>query len=156
MPCGKANTPEAANNLRKVLRHLLDHGVALRMITANPVIGTKRFKTSGEGIHTWTEAEVEQFAARHPLGSQAYLAMALCTGQRLGDVVRMGWQHVRGNKIAVRQEKTNAPLLIPIASMLAQALESVPPARSKQDKRHGNPVWVPAFAGTSGALFCST
>jgi hypothetical protein len=44
----KANTPEAANNLRKVLRHLLDHGVALRMITANPVIGTKRFKTSGE------------------------------------------------------------------------------------------------------------
>jgi integrase len=54
------------------------------------------------------------------------MALALCTGQRLGDVVRMGWQHVRGNKIAVRQEKTNAPLLIPIASMLAQALESVP------------------------------
>ena len=124
----KVNTPEAGNNLRKVLRHLLDHGVAMRMIATNPVVGTKRFKTSGEGIHTWTEAEVAQFAARHPLGSQAYLAMALalCTGQRLGDVVRMGWQHVRGNKIAVRQEKINTPLLIPIASMLAQALESVP------------------------------
>jgi len=124
----KASTPEAGNNLRKVLRQLLDHGVALRMIAANPVIGTKRFKTSGEGIHTWTEAEVEQFAKRHPLGSRAYLAMALalCTGQRLSDIIRMGWQHVRGNKIAVRQEKTNTPLLIPIVSMLAQALESVP------------------------------
>jgi integrase len=103
----KANTPEAANNLRKLLRHLLDHAITINMIKANPVIGTKKFKTSGDGIHTWTEAEVAHFASRHPLGSRAYLALALAlyTGQRVSDVCRMGWQHVRGNKIAVRQEK---------------------------------------------------
>ena len=37
----------------------------------------------------------------------------------------MGWQHVRDGKIAVRQEKTNTPLLIPIAAELADALALV-------------------------------
>jgi integrase len=126
----KANTPEAGNNLRKILRHLLDHAMTINMIKANPVIGIKRFKTSGDGFHTWTEDEVAQFVARHPLGTRAYLAMALAlyTGQRVSDVWPMGWQHVRANnKIAVRQQKTNTPLLIPIVSALAQALEKVPP-----------------------------
>ena len=124
----KANTPEAANNLRKLLRHLLDHAITINMIKANPVIGTIRFKITSDGIHTWTEDEVAQFVKRHPLGSRAYLALALAlyTGQRCSDVWQMGWQHVRGNKIAVRQQKTNTPLLIPIVSALAQALETVP------------------------------
>jgi len=124
----KARTPDAANNLRKVLRHLLDHAVDIRMIAANPAIRVKRLKTSGEGIRPWTEEDVAQFTARHPLGSRAYLAMALAlyTGQRLSDVVPMGWQHVRGNKIAVRQEKTGTALLIPIVPALAQALAAVP------------------------------
>ncbi len=124
----KANTPEAANNLRKVLRHLLDHAVAIKMIGSNPVIGVKKFKTAGDGVHTWTEQEVSQFIARHPIGSRAYLALALLlySGQRRSDVVGMGWQNVRKNKIAVRQQKTNTPLLIPIVPALGRALEAVP------------------------------
>ncbi len=51
----KANTPEAANNLRKVLRHLLDHAIAIKMIASNPVVGVKKFKTAGDGVHTWSE-----------------------------------------------------------------------------------------------------
>ena len=124
----KANTPEAANSLLKVLRHLLDHAIAMNMIGANPAARVKKFKTVGDGFHTWSEHEVAQFEAHHPLGSRARLALALllCTGQRRSDVVRMGWQHVRGDKIAVRQEKTDAALLIPIAPGLAAALEGVP------------------------------
>jgi integrase len=128
MIAAKANTPEAANNLRKVLRHLLDHAIAIKMIASNPVIGVKKFKTAGDGLHTWTEQEVSQFVARHSLGTRAYLALALLlhTGQRRSDVVSMGWQHVRKNKIALRQQKTNTPLLIPIVPALVHALEAVP------------------------------
>ena len=124
----KANTPHAANNLRKVLRHLFDHAIAIKMATINPVIGVKKLKTTGDGIHTWTEDELAQFTARHPVGSRAHLALMLMlwTGQRRSDAVRMGWQHVRSGKIAVRQEKTDAPLLIPIAPDLADALAMVP------------------------------
>jgi integrase len=128
MIAAKANTPHAGNNLRKVLRHLLDHAIAIKMITVNPVLGVKKFKTAGDGIHTWTEDEVAQFTARHPIGSRAHLALMLMlwTGQRRSDAVRMGWQHVRNGKIAVRQEKTDAPLLIPIAPELAESLALVP------------------------------
>ena len=123
-----ANTLHAANNLLKVLRHLLMHAADLKIISVNPAIGVKKFKTSGDGIHTWSEEEAARYIVRHPLGTTAHLAMMLmlCTGQRKSDVVRMGWQHVRNGKIAVRQEKTDKPLLIPIAPELGRALALVP------------------------------
>src|SRR5262249_22381689 len=34
----------------------------------------------------------------------------------------MGWQHIQGDCIAVRQEKTDQPLLIPIDAVLAASL----------------------------------
>jgi integrase len=124
----KASTPEAANNLLKVLRVVLDYGVSEGMIASNPAIHVKRYSSKGEGIHTWTESEVAQFEAYHPIASKARLALALLlyTAQRRGDVVRMGWQHLQDGSITVRQEKTDSPLLIPVLPELAQALTSVP------------------------------
>jgi integrase len=121
-------TPAAANNLRKILHSLLEHGVALGWINSNPAKLVRRFKTKGDGWHTWTEQEVARFVERHPAGSKAHLALMLMlfTGQRRSDVIRMGWQHVRGDKIAVRQQKTDTPLLLPIAPELGEALAAVP------------------------------
>jgi integrase len=120
----KANTPESANNLLKVLRVILNFAAGEGMIANNPALAVKRYKSRGEGTHSWIETEVAQFAARHPIGSKARLALelTLSTGQRRSDVVRMGWQHVQGDCIAVRQEKTDEPLLIPIDAELAPVL----------------------------------
>jgi integrase len=124
----KADTPEAANNLLKVLRVMLNYAVSIDMIATNPAAMVKRFRSRGEGFHTWTETEVARFEARHPIGTKPRLALELLlsTGQRRSDVVRMGWQHVRGDEIAVRQEKTDTPLMIPMAAELVTALASVP------------------------------
>jgi integrase len=102
----KSATPEAANNLLKVLRVLL----------SNPAIGVKRYRRQGEGFHTWTEAEISRFQVKHPADTRAGLALALLlyTAQRRGDVVRMGWQHIKGDSIALRQQKTDSPLVLPI------------------------------------------
>jgi integrase len=124
----KASTPEAANNLLKILRVMLTYAVAEQMITSNPALVVKRYKKRGEGIHTWTEAECAQFEAQHPIGSKPRLALELLlsTGQRRSDVVKMGWQHIEGDCVAVRQEKTDEPLLIPIDAPLAAALAALP------------------------------
>jgi integrase len=123
----KAATPEAANNLLKVLRVLLAFAVDLGIIAHNPAAGIKKYKSRGEGFHTWTDEEVRTFEARHPIGSKARLALTLLlhTAQRRSDVV-LGWQHVHGDMIAVRQEKTGKPLLIPLAPELARALAAAP------------------------------
>jgi len=125
----KAETPEAANNLLKVLRVLLNYAVEIGMIASNPALRVKSYRSrNSEGYHTWSEDEIAQFEARHPLGSKARLALALAlyTGQRPGDVVRMGWQNVRGERIPVRQQKTGASLTIPIHPELARALAAAP------------------------------
>jgi integrase len=124
----KANTPEAANNLLKVLRVLLSYAVAQDMVGSNPATAVKRYRSRGDGLHTWSESEIAQFQVRHPIGTRPGLALALLlyTAQRRGDVVRMGWQHVTGDSITVRQEKTDTPLVIPIHPELAWALAVVP------------------------------
>jgi integrase len=55
--------------------------------------------------------------------------LILSTGQRRSDIVRMGRQHIEGDCIAVRQEKTDEPLLIPIDADLAAVLDVLPRAR---------------------------
>ena len=124
----KAETPEAANNLLKVLRVLLSYAVEIEMIASNPALGIKRYKNRGDGHHTWTETEIAQFEAIHAVGTKPRLALTLMlyTALRRGDMVGLGWQHVRGDAIAVRQEKTDAALTIPIHPELARALAMVP------------------------------
>jgi integrase len=72
--------------------------------------------------------EVAQFEAVHPAGSKARLALYLLlhTAQRKSDVAKMGWQHVKGDTIAVRQQKTGTSLRIPMLPELAGALASLP------------------------------
>jgi integrase len=123
------NRPEAANNLLKVLRVVLRHAVEEKWIEHNPALGVKRYRNRNpDGCHTWTESEITQFQETHPINSRAGLAFALAlyTGSRKADVVRLGWQHVRGKRIAVRQQKTGAHIDIPIHPELARALEAVP------------------------------
>ena len=124
----KADTPEAANNLLKVLRVLLSYAVDQEMIESNPATGLKKYRRKGEGFHIWSEDEIAQFEKQHKIGSRARVALALLlhTAQRRGDVVRMGWQHVSDDAIAVRQEKTDNALLIPLHPELTQALKSLP------------------------------
>jgi integrase len=107
---------------------ILNHAISLDMIDRNPATGVKLYKSRGEGFHTWSEDEIARFEARHEIGTRARLAFALLlyTAQRRSDVVRMGWQQVTGDLIAVRQEKTGTALMIPIHPELSLTLASVP------------------------------
>ena len=53
-------------------------------------------------------------------------AVALYTGQRMGDALTMRWDHVSGNIIAVAQEKTRKRLAIPLHESLRKVLAGIP------------------------------
>jgi integrase len=124
----KANVPEMANQLLKVLKVVLAYAVDQNMIANNPAAGVKKYKSQGDGHHSWSEAEIAQFEAKHPVGSRARLALALglYLAQRRGDVIGLGWQHIEGDMIAIRQQKTKTALLIPLHPNLVTILASVP------------------------------
>jgi integrase len=121
--------PHAARNWLKALKSLCRHALAHGTIKEDPTAGLKlpRVKDSG-GHHTWTEAEIAQFEAHHPIGSKPRLALALLlyTAQRRGDVIRMGPQHVRNGIVSVQQQKTKARLAIPLHPALREILDATP------------------------------
>jgi integrase len=158
-------TPEAANNLVKYLRVMLAYGLTLGMTTSNPAIGIRRYKSKGQGFHTWTEQEIALFKLRHAAGSKARLAQALLlyTGQRPSDVCRMGWQHINGDLIAVKQEKTGTPLMLPLHPELKAMLAALPrtnmtfivTARGAAFNAKGLGTWFKKQCKAAGLPHCS-
>jgi integrase len=67
---------------------------------------------------------MERFEARWPVGTRERLAYAilLYTGLRRGDAARLGRQHVRGESLEIRTEKTGTIVIIPVLPELAEAI----------------------------------
>lgn len=158
-------TPEAANNLVKLLRVMLAYAVTLGMISSNPAKDIKRYKSYGTGFHTWTEQEISQFEATHAVGTKARLAQALLlfTGQRVSDVCRMGWQNISGDLIAVKQQKTGTPLLLPLHPELKTILAALPrtnltfivTARGAAFNAKGLGTWFKKQCNAAGLPHCT-
>lgn len=125
---GMHETPAAANNLLDRLKGLMGFAIDIGMRKDDPTSRMRGFKLTSEGFHTWTEAEIAAFEERHPIGTKPRLALALMlyTGQRRSDAVRIGWQHIEGSRINVRQIKTGALLSIPMHPTLRAVLSETP------------------------------
>jgi len=117
----RAEKPGSANGLHKVLRVMMQHALETGLRSDDPTRDVKVIRVKTDGYHSWTESEIEQFEARHMIGSRARLAFALLlhTGQRRSDVVRMGRQHIRDGALQVRQLKTGVELSVPVHPALA-------------------------------------
>jgi integrase len=124
----RAEKPDSANGLRKVLRAMMQHAVETGVRQDDPTRDVKAIKVKTTGIHSWTDDEIKQFESKYLVGTKERLAFALLlgTGQRVSDVVVMGRQHIRGDYIHVRQVKTGAELDIPIMPELAATLAETP------------------------------
>jgi integrase len=124
----RAAKPESANGLRKVLRAVMQYAVEAGLRHDDPTQDVKAIRVKSEGFHSWTEDEIEKFETTHAVGTKARLAFALLlfTGQRRGDVIRMGRQHIRGGFLFVRQQKTGAELEIPVLAELQAILDATP------------------------------
>lgn len=135
----KADTPAAANNLRKRFAQLLDHAISLDWIETNPVRSAKAYKLASEGFHTWDESEIARFYAVHPQGTMAHRAVTLMlyTGAARVDAVKLGPWNIkdtpRGPRIEYRRQKMQnrqgVKVSIPIHPELAKLLADLPQDR---------------------------
>jgi integrase len=163
---GMSERPESANGLLKALRAVLGHGVAIGQLAANAALDVKPYRSRNpDGYHTWTEAEIAQFQAAHPVGTRAALAMALAlySGQRKSDVIRLGWQHIRDGRITVKQDKTSVVLTIPVHPELERVLAALPKTnmtflvteRGKPFAAAGFGNWFRRMCNAAGLSHCS-
>lgn len=134
--------PGAANNLRKILGVLFDQAIKAGWRTDNPVRLTDRFK-DGDGFHDWTDAEIEQYRAAHPLGTMARLTMelALNTAARRSNLHRLERDHIVNGRILVDHVKDNNPTSVRMLATTRAALDALPaqPIRFLLTTVHGEP-----------------
>lgn len=122
----RKSTPAAANERVKTIRALYKWGMENGLAEFNPAAGVSKVPYKAKEHRAWTAAELEQYCDRWPIGTQARLAFDLLywTGQRIGDVARMGPHMIAGNTLKITQEKTDEPLILPITAPLAASLRS--------------------------------
>lgn len=125
-----ADRPHAAYDALVILRKIVATGMDLEWIDVDPTHLIK-YRPTSDGHRAWTDAERARFEARHPLGTlpRTVYALALHTGQRRADLVRITWNDVASNRLALTQEKTGKRLVLPILPGLRQALDAVPGPR---------------------------
>jgi integrase len=123
-----AKPPHAARSWLITLRSLCAFALKTGRLRADPTASIKPASIKGDGFHCWTEDEIAQFEAHHPIGSKPRLALALLlySGQRRSDVVRMGRQHIRDGVLTVKQQKTGITLAIPVHPHLQAVLDATP------------------------------
>lgn len=119
-----ADTPAAANNLRKALARLHRHAIKLDWRTDNPVSATDSFK-SGKGFHCWTEEELAAFDAKWPYGTRERLAkeLLLATALRKTDVLSVGPANRHGDRLHLHHSKNDSETKVRISDALERALK---------------------------------
>lgn len=122
--------PHAATRLRKLLAQLFVVARRERIVpgTFDPVKDTRPPKAETEGYHRWSEEELAQFEAKHPLGTKPRLAFALLLygAQRSGDVRYLTHAAIKGGRIRLKQSKTSNAVNVPIVAPLREAIEAGP------------------------------
>ena len=123
----RAKTPAQARNFLDVMRGLFAWAVEAQHVKNDPTKGVKNPpRKKGQGYKPWTEADVEAYYHRWPLGTheRVWLDVLLYSGLRRGDVVRYGRQHVRNGTGKIRLEKggETVEVTLPILPVLAETL----------------------------------
>jgi integrase len=120
-----AATPASANQLLGALSSMMSWSVPRGWIRFNPCLGVKKLK-GGVPYKPWSWEAICLFKkeARAELWHAA--GIALYSGQRQGDVLKMRWTDIRDGLIAVEQMKTGKKLWIPMHSELKLILADVP------------------------------
>jgi integrase len=127
-----AETPAAANELRKILSALFDLAMKKEWRESNPARLTDKYD-DGEGFHDWTDEEIEQYRAHHPLGTMARLTLELAfnTAARRCNVNKIERDHIKDGWISVDHAKGNNQTSVPMLATTKAALDALPAAPIK-------------------------
>ncbi|MHC2108348.1 tyrosine-type recombinase/integrase [Methylobacterium sp. CM6246] len=108
--------------LARILSWALDGG----RVPANPCEKGGRLYKAERSDKVWSEADEAAFLTSAPQHLHLPLIMALWTGQRQGDLLRLPWSAYDGTTIRLQQSKTKVRVVIPVSSILKAALDATP------------------------------
>lgn len=124
--------PREADNRLSAISAMLTWAVDRGQITANHLRGFKRLYHSDRSEIIWLPEHITAFMRVAPLEMQRALILALHTGQREGDLLRLTWTAYDGSRIKLRRGKARragvaaALVEIPCTAALCRMLDAMP------------------------------
>ena len=106
--------------LARILSWALDRG----LVVANPCERGGRLYRASRADKVWTDQDEAAFLKKAPRHLHLPLLLALWTGQRQGDLLRLPWSAYDGTHIRLKQGKTGARVVIPVGAPLKAALDA--------------------------------
>jgi integrase len=148
-----ADRPGAKLSILKMLRVLINH--AMRLDDKNPLklnhdpsAGIKRPKT--KEIPPWTDAQMETYEARWPIGTKQRTAYSLMlyVGAARGDAHLMTWTQFDDVGVGYVRNKTGVAVDVGVHSELRKALAAAPRGHVMiLTTEYGKPFTVDGFSG---------
>jgi integrase len=121
-----AKSRRQADYVYATLASIFAWAVDRGMVPVNPCERPGKLYTANRAEIVWSEADEATFLAIAPQRLHLAYLLAVWTGQRQGDLVRLTWAAYDGTHIAIRQSKTKARIKIPVAAPLKAALDATP------------------------------
>jgi integrase len=100
------------------------HGRGL--IAKNPCSKAGKLYHGNRADRIWNDEHVERFLTTAPTYLKLAMLLAVNTGQRQGDLLRLPWSAYDGAAIKLRERKNGAYVPIPVADALKNALDDAP------------------------------
>src|SRR5262245_4893990 len=93
---------------------------------ADPTYGIRRVHVGHREHEPWPQELIDRFMADAPAHLAFAVRLALGTGLRRSDLVKLRWDDLRDGNIEVCQQKTGEPVVIGCTAELRNELESMP------------------------------
>lgn len=120
-----ARSPREADNRITVLARVLAWGADRGHLRINQLLDVRRVYHADRSELIWLPEHIEAFCAVASIELQRALMLALHTGQRQGDLVRLTWGNYDGTAISLRQGKTKARVTVRCTKALKAMLDEM-------------------------------
>src|SRR5262249_9002778 len=106
------NSRRQADYAWQVLRRVLSWALYRRFVPANPCERGGRLHRGSRADKIWTDGHEVAFLQSAPAYLHLPLLLALWTGQRQGDLLRLPWSAYDGTHIRLKQSKGGRPIKV--------------------------------------------
>lgn len=118
-------TPGAAHMMLAVFHVLFEHAIDLGVLTTNPARGVKRLEYDQNAHKPWPAWAIDRFRESVTGSTRTAFELALGSGQRMSDVLKMRWSDIDRGGINVKQQKTGKALWVPLTGDCIEHLRGV-------------------------------
>ena len=116
--------PRQADMGFSVLSRIVSWAFNRTLLASNPCTRPGRLHSGDRRDRIWTNDQEAAFYAQAPQHLHLALTLALWTGQRQGDLLKLKWTDYDGSRIPLRQGKTRKAVPVPVGEPLRRALGS--------------------------------